>query len=158
PAVVLTHVSADGECGYPGRLDVRVIYRLTGPMELSMTCEATTDRPTVVNMTNHTFFNLSGATSGQSILDHRLMVPADHFLAVDATAIPLPGPPASVEGTPFDFRQSTAIGARIRDNHEQDRPRRWLHHNYCLPAGDGVRLAARLEAPQTGRVLELLTD
>jgi len=158
PAVVLTHVSADGECGYPGRLDVRVIYRLTGPMELSMTYEATTDRPAVVNMTNHTFFNLSGATSGQSILDHRLMVPADHFLAVDATAIPLPGPPASVEGTPFDFRQSTAIGARIRDNHEQVRLGRGYDHNYCLPAGDGVRLAARLEAPQTGRVLELLTD
>ena len=158
PGVVLTYVSADGECGYPGRLDVRVIYRLTGPMELSMTYEATTDRPTVVSMTNHTFFNLNGALSGQSILDHRLMIPADHFLAVDATAIPLPGPPASVAGTPFDFRQPTAIGARIRDSHEQVRLGRGYDHNYCLPPGEGARLAARLEAPQSGRVLELSTD
>jgi len=157
PTVVLSYVSADGECGYPGRLDVRVIYRLTGPMELSMTYEATTNRPTVVNMTNHTFFNLNGVLSGTNILDHHLMIPADHFLAVDATAIPLPGPPASVAGTPFDFRQVAAVGARIRDNHEQVRLGRGYDHNYCLP-GDGVRLAARLEAPQSGRVLELLTD
>ncbi|MBV8919557.1 aldose epimerase family protein [Bradyrhizobium sp.] len=158
PAVVLTYVSADGECGYPGRLDVRVIYRLTGPMELSMIYEATTDRPTVVNMTNHSFFNLNGVLSSTNILDHHLMIPADHFLAVDATAIPLPGPPASVADTPFDFRQMVAVGARIRDNHEQVRLGRGYDHNYCLPAGDGVRLAARLEAPQSGRVFELLTD
>jgi aldose 1-epimerase len=158
PAVVLTYVSADGECGYPGRLDVRVIYRLSGPTELSMTYEATTDRPTVVNMTNHTFFNLNGALSGKTILDHRLMIPADHFLAVDATAIPLPGPPVRVDGTPFDFRQSAAIEARIRDNHEQVRLGRGYDHNYCLSAGEGVRLAARLDEPQSGRVLELLTD
>jgi aldose 1-epimerase len=158
PAVVLTYVSADSECGYPGRLEVRVIYRLSGSRELSMTYEATTDRPTVVNMTNHTFFNLTGALSGKTILDHRLMIPADHFLAVDATAIPLPGPPVSVDGTPFDFRQSAAIGARIRDNHEQVRLGRGYDHNYCLSADEGVRLAARLEEPQSGRVLELSTD
>jgi aldose 1-epimerase len=158
PTVVLAYVSADGECGYPGRLDVRVIYRLTGLMELSMTYEATTDQPTVVNMTNHSFFNLNGALSGTNILDHHLMIPADHFLAVDPTAIPLPGPPASVAGTPFDFRQMTAVGARIRDNHEQVRLGRGYDHNYCLAQGDGVRFAARLEAPQTGRVLELSTD
>jgi aldose 1-epimerase len=109
-------------------------------------------------MTNHTFFNLHGARSGQNILDHRLMIPADHFLAVDAIAIPLPGPPRSVEGTPFDFRQTTAIGARIRDNHEQLRLGRGYDHNFCLAPGEGVRLAARLEASQSGRVLELLTD
>ena len=158
PTIVLSYISADGECGYPGRLDVRVVYRMTGPMALTMSYEATTDCPTIVNMTNHTFFNLNGALSGQNILDHQLMIPADHFLAVDATAIPLAGPPASVAGTPFDFRQSTAIGARIRDNHEQVRLGRGYDHNYCLPPGDGVRLAARLDAPQTGRVLELFTD
>jgi aldose 1-epimerase len=158
PTVVLSYVSAEGECGYPGRLDVRVIYRLTGPMELSMSYEATTDQPTVVNMTNHSFFNLNGVLSGQNILDHQLMIPADHFLAVDATAIPLPGPPNSVAETPFDFRQAAAIGARIRDNFEQVRLGRGYDHNYCLPPRDGVRLAARLEAPQSGRVLELLTD
>jgi len=158
PAVVLSYVSADGDCGYPGRLAARVTYRITGPAELSMSYEATTDRPTVVNMTNHTFFNLNGATSGASILDNRLMIPADHYLAVDATAIPLPGPPHGVAGTPFDFRQSTAIGARIRDNFEQLRLGRGYDHNFCLAQGGAVGLAARLEAPQTGRVLELLTD
>jgi len=86
------------------------------------------------------------------------MIPADHFLAVDPTAIPLPGPPASVAGTPFDFRQSATIGARIRDNHEQVQLGRGYDHNYCLPPADGVRLAARLEAPQSGLVFELLTD
>jgi aldose 1-epimerase len=169
PTVVLSYVSADGECGYPGRLDVRVIYRLTGPMELSMTYEATTDRPTVVNMTNHTFFNLNGVLSGTNILGHRLMIAADHYLAVDATAIPLPEPPRSVAGTPFDFRTSTAIGARIRENDEQLQLGRGYDHNFCLVrkelpgfrpfAAPGISLyAARLEAPKTGRVLELSTD
>jgi aldose 1-epimerase len=158
PTLVLSYVSADGECSYPGRLEVRAIFRLTGPAELSMTYEASTDRPTVVNMTNHTFFNLNGALSGTSILDHRLTIAADHFLAVDAAGIPLPGPPRSVAGTPFDFRQPTAVGARIRVNDEQLRMGRGYDHNFCLPPGDGIRLAARLESEQSGRVLELLTD
>ncbi len=158
PAVTLSYLSADGEEGYPGRLDISVTYRLTGPTELSLTLVARTDRPTIVNLTNHSFFNLEGALSGSNILDHRLMVAADHYLAIDPTAIPLAGPPRGVGGTPFDFREITAVGARIRHNDEQLRHGRGYDHNFCLDNGGQLRLAARLEAPRSGRVLELLTD
>ena len=110
------YASPHGEENYPGQLDVRLTYRVTGPTELSLTMEATTDRPTIVNLTNHSFFNLDGATSARRILDHRLTVAADHFLAIDPTAIPLPEPPRAVAGTPFDFREPTAVGARIRES------------------------------------------
>jgi aldose 1-epimerase len=158
PAVVLSCTSADGEGGFPGQVEVRAIYRLSGPSEVSLTYEAVTDRPTVVNLTNHAFFNLNGARSGMDILDHRLMISADHFLAVDVSAIPLAGPPRTVEGTPFDFRKPMPIGARIRDQDEQLQRGRGYDHNYCLPPGYEVRLAARLESPRTGRALDLLTD
>jgi len=158
PAVVLDYASADGEGGFPGRLQARVIYRVSGPTELSLTFEATTDAPTVVNLTNHSFFNLDGALSESQILDHRLRIVADHFLATDATSIPLPGPPRPVVGTPFDFREMQPIGARIRKDDEQLRRGRGYDHNYCLISGDGVRLAARVEAPRSGRVMELLTN
>ena len=158
PAVTLSHVSEHGEEGYPGRLDVRVTYRVTGPAELSILFEATTDRPTIVNLTNHSFFNLEGATSGADILDHRLTVAADRFLATDPTAIPLPGPPRAVAGTPFDFRKATPVGARIRDHDEQLRRGKGYDHTFCLGRDRALRLAARLEAPTSGRVLELLTD
>jgi aldose 1-epimerase len=112
----------------------------------------------VVNLTNHSFFNLDGALSGSQILDHRIRIVADHFLATDATSIPLPVPPHPVEGTLFDFRQSQAIGARIRNDDEQLRRGRGYDHNYCLVPGDGVRLAARVESLRSGRVMELLTN
>ena len=158
PAVVLAYVSPHGEGGFPGELTARAIYRLSGPSELSLTYEATTDRPTVVGLTNHAFFNLNGALSASDVLDHRLMIAADHFLAVDAGAIPLPGPPRPVDGTPFDFRSITTIGARIRHKDEQLQIGHGYDHNYCLQPGSDVRLAARLEAPRTGRAMELLTD
>jgi len=158
PAVTLSYLSADGEEGYPGRLDVSVTYRLTGPAELSLTLAARTDRPTIVNLTNHSFFNLEGALSGSNILDHRLMLAADHFLAIDPTAIPLAGPPRGVGGTPFDFREITAIGERIRNNDEQLKHGKGYDHNFCLDNVGRLQLAARLEAPKSGRVLELLTD
>ena len=104
PAVTLAYTSADGEEGYPGTLDVELTWRLTGPIELSLDMTARTDRPTMVNLTNHSFFNLDGARSGKNILDHHLTVAADHFLAIDAGAIPLPQPPCAVADTPFDFR------------------------------------------------------
>ena len=107
PAVTLAYTSADGEEGYPGTLDVEVTWRLAGPMELPLDMTARTDRPTVVNLTNHSFFNLAGARSGRNILDHHLTVAADHFLAIDAGAIPLPQPPSAVTGTPFDFGQAS---------------------------------------------------
>ena len=106
PQITLAHASADGEEGYPGRLDVRVTYRLTGPSELSVSFTATTDRPTIVNLTNHSFFNLEGAASGADILGHRLTIAADRFLAIDPDAIPLPEAPRSVAGTPPGFPQS----------------------------------------------------
>lgn len=158
PTLVLKRESPHGEEGYPGNLAARVTYRVRDPMELSITYEATTDRPTCLNLTNHSFFNLDGARAERQILDHRLTIASDHFLAVDATAIPLPGPPRPVDGTPFDFREPTAIGARIRANDEQLRLGRGYDHNFCLASGTGLRFAARLEALHSGRVMELLTD
>ncbi|WP_342727032.1 aldose epimerase family protein [Bradyrhizobium sp. B097] len=158
PTLVLERESPHGEEGYPGNLQTRVTYRVGDPMELSITYEATTDRPTYVNLTNHSFFNLDGARSGTQILDHLLTIASDHFLAVDATAIPLSGLPRPVDGTPFDFRKPTEIGARIRMNDEQLRLGRGYDHNFCLAVGTGLRFAARLEAPHSGRVMELFTD
>jgi aldose 1-epimerase len=158
PAVVLAYASADGDGGFPGKVDARVSYRVTGPAELAVTFEATCDRATVVNLTNHSFFNLDGALSEGQILDHRIRIVADHFLATDATSIPLPGSPHPVAGTPFDFRRLEAIGSRIRRDDEQLRRGRGYDHNYCLVPGDGVRLAARVESPKSGRVMELLTN
>jgi aldose 1-epimerase len=158
PAVTLAYSSADGEESYPGRLDVRLTWRLTGPAELSLSFTAKADRPTVCNLTNHAFFNLDGAVSGENILDHRLTVAADHFLAIDPTAIPLREPPRNVAGTPFDFRKAAAIGARIRNDDTQLRNGRGYDHNFCLDGARTLRLAARLEAPRSGRILELLTD
>jgi aldose 1-epimerase len=157
PGVTLAYVSADGEEGYPGRLDVRVTYRLTGPSELSISFAAQAGRPTIVNLTNHSFFNLEGAASG-AVLDHRLTIAADRFLAIDPDAIPLPESPRAVAGTPFDFRSPSAIGARIRYDDTQLRHGRGYDHNFCLDGAGEVRLAARLEAPRSGRVLELATN
>jgi aldose 1-epimerase len=158
PSVTLAYVSADGQEGYPARLDVRVTYGLTGPSELSISFEARADRSTIVNLTNHSFFNLEGAASGANILDHRLTVFADRFLATDPEAIPLPGLPRTVAGTPFDFRDPSTIGARIRRDDQQLRNGKGYDHNFCLDGAGELRLAARLEAPRSGRVLELLTD
>lgn len=158
PAVTLGYVSAHGEEGYPGRLEVFVTYRVTGPAELSIAFAARADQPTVVNLTNHSFFNLEGAGSTADILAHRLMIAADHFLATDASAIPLPEPPRAVAGTPFDFRNATPIGDRIRCNDVQLQHGKGYDHNFCLNNAGELRLAARLEAPRSGRVLELLTD
>ena len=157
PRVTLAHVSADGEEGYPGRLDVRVTYRLTGPAELSLNFAGWADRPTVVNLTNHSFFNLEGAASGADILDHRLTIAADCFLAINPDAIPLLEPPRAVAGTPFDFRTPSTIGARIRRDDVQLRHGKGYDHNFCLDRAGG-QPAARLEAPRSGRTLELFTD
>jgi aldose 1-epimerase len=158
PRVELRYVSAHGEEGYPGRLDVRVTYRLTAPTELSLAFEARTDRPTIVNLTNHSFFNLEGGASSTDILDHRLTVAADRFLAIAPDAIPLSELPRAVAGTPFDFRSASIIGARIRDADVQLRHGKGYDHNFCLDNGRELRFAARLEAPRSGRILELLTD
>jgi aldose 1-epimerase len=158
PSVTLVYVSADGEEGYPAQLKVRVTYRLTGPAELSLTCAAWADRPTIVNLTNHSFFNLEGVASDTDILDHRLTIAADRFLAIDPDAIPLPESPRAVAGTPFDFRAPSTIGARIRSDDVQLRHGKGYDHNFCLDSARDLRFAARLEAPRSQRILELLTD
>lgn len=158
PAVTLAYRSPHGEEGYPGTLHISATYRISAPKELSIEYMATTDRPTVVNMTNHSFFNLDGVESTSDILDHRLTVAANAFLATDETAIPLHEPPRSVTGTPFDFREANEIGARIRWNDEQLRRGRGYDHNFCLGPNAGLRFAARFEAPRSGRVMELHTN
>ncbi|WP_306891321.1 aldose epimerase family protein [Ancylobacter amanitiformis] len=159
PSVTLGLVSPDGDQGFPGTLAVRLTYALTGPRELSIAFEATTDRPTLVNLTHHGFFNLAGVAEGGDVLDHVLTLAADSYLPVDALAIPRGGP-APVAGTPFDFRTPKAIGADIRSAQEQLRLGRGYDHNYCLSGGRtrAPRFVARVEHPGSGRVMELLTD
>lgn len=159
PFVTLSYVSPDGEEGYPGSLQTTVSYSISGGTELSLAFAATADRPTVVNLTNHSFFNLGGVELDGDILDHRLTLAADSYLPVDAAGIPW-GHPSRVDGTPFDFRTSLRVGARLHDRNEQVRIRQGYDHNFCLRAGATreVRSAARLEDPRSGRVLELLTD
>ncbi|WP_018259704.1 aldose epimerase family protein [Methylobacterium sp. WSM2598] len=160
PAATLRYVSPDGEEGYPGTLTVTATYRLEGPDTLSIAYAATTDRPTIVNLTNHSFFNLAGEGAGRPILDHVLTIPADTYTPVDPTQIPT-GEFAPVADTPFDFRAPTAIGSRIRDGrHPQIRRGRGYDHNFVLGTApsQAARPAARLEERGSGRVLDLLTN
>src|SRR4029079_2743801 len=114
---VFANVSPDGDEGYPGALSARVTYTLTPANELIVEYSATSDKPTPINLTQHSYFNLAGAGTGD-ILNHQLTLDADRFTPVDATLIPT-GDLAPVEGTPFDFRRPTAIGARITADHPQ---------------------------------------
>jgi aldose 1-epimerase len=159
PFVTLSYVSADGEEGYPGKLTTEVTYGISGGTELSIAFSAVTDRPTVVNLTNHSFFNLAGVEAGGDILDHRVMIAADDYLPVAPEGIPL-GAPTKVEATPFDFRDMHRVGARIANAYDQLRIRQGYDHNFCLRGGVArePRLAARVEEPSSGRAMELWTD
>lgn len=154
--LTLTHCSGDGEQGYPGRLDVTVIYELNDNDEFRMTFQAVTDKPTPINLTQHSYFNL--AASGD-ILGHELMIAADGFTPVDEGFIPL-GMIAPVAGTPFDFRRARAIGQCIGQDHQQLVIGGGYDHNFVLnkAAPAALTLAARLHDPGSGRVLELFTE
>lgn len=154
--VRLTWTSPDGDQGYPGALATTVTYTVTADGEIRIDYEATTDAPTVVNLTNHALFNLAGEGAG-SIEAHLLTIAADHYIPVDATLIPT-GEIAAVIGTPMDFTAPVAIGARLRDGFEQLRLTRGYDHSYVLNATDGtLAFAARVVEPVSGRTLEVAT-
>lgn len=154
--ITLAYRSADGEQGYKGNLDVQVTYELNGDNEFSMRFAATSDRPTPVNLTQHSYFNLAGKGD---ILDHCLCIDADAYLPIGPDAIPL-GISTPVAGTPFDFRTPRLIGERIDEKHAQLSNAGGYDHTFVLnkPQGALVTRAARLEDPGSGRWLEVLTQ
>jgi len=157
PAVQLTYVSKDGEDGYPGAVTIKVTYTLTSENELKMDYEGTTDKPTILNPTNHAYFNLTGSPAN-IILDHQLQIDADSTTPVVKGLITT-GEFASVTNTPFDFRIATAIGARINDNNEQMKLGGGYDHNWVLKNFDGkVRKVGELYEPKSGRLLIYYTD
>jgi aldose 1-epimerase len=151
----LTYRSADMEEGYPGNLDVTVIYNLTDENALEIDYSAVTDKKTVVNLTQHTYFNLTG-DGKRDILDHVLTIYADRFVPVGETLIP-EGNLAPVKNTPFDFTQPTPVGQRINDDHRQLKIAGGYDHCWVLNGQDSMKTAASLHDPSTGRYVEVLT-
>ena len=148
--------SPDGDENFPGRVEAKVTYNLTDDNAIVIAYEATTDAPTVVNMPNHSYFNLSGDPT-RTILDHLLTVDADSYTPVDSTYMTT-GEIAPVEGTPMDFRTETAVGARLHENNEQLKNANGYDHNWVLAtAGDAERTATRLVSPETGICLTVRT-
>ena len=159
PFVRLAHTSPDGDQGFPGTLHITAEYALGDDGALAITYRATTDRPTIVNITNHAYWNLAGEGAPGGAMDHVLTIPAEHFLHTNETAIPT-GDFAPVSGTPFDFREPQVIGAGVRDTgHDQIRIGHGYDHNWVIARerSSAPRLLARLAHPASGRVLEVLS-
>jgi aldose 1-epimerase len=160
PSVTLRYVSPDGDQGYPGQLTTTATYSLDDKGDLAVDYSATTDKPTVVNLSNHTYWNLNGEGSAAGAMGLKMMIPAEAYTPTDATAIPT-GEFRPVAGTPFDFRTPTAIGLRVRDGKdEQIRFGRGYDHNWVVTRTKpkAMQLMARVEDPLSGRVMEVLSD
>jgi len=156
-SIDFTYVSPDGEEGFPGTLTIHVNYSVTADNEFKITYKANTDKPTVVNLSNHAFFNLKGEAGG-TITDHILTIKANHTTPVDNVLIPT-GEIVPVDGTPFDFRQATAIGARIDNDNPQLKNGLGYDHNWVLDkTTEGVEHIATLYEPASGRQMEVYTD
>lgn len=156
PAVEMTYFSKNGEMGFPGDMHVKVVFTLENDNALRLDYTATTDKDTVINLTNHSYFNLDGAGSG-NILDEVAMINAGEFTPVNSTEIPL-GNLQSVAGTPFDFRKPTPIGARINEHNQQLEFAHGYDDNWVINRkGPGLALAARVVDPKSGRVIECET-
>ncbi len=155
--VAFSYLSKDGEEGFPGNLKIKVTYTLTDSNELVINYEATTDKATPINVSQHSYFNLAGEGTGD-ILGHELMLNADRFTPVDKNLIPT-GELRPVKGTPLDFTTPTRIGARLDENYEQLVLGKGYDHNFVINRkGSGMELAARAYEPGSGRVLEVSTD